>query len=91
MYDGKNGGQCYISIKGMKTNLLLYKSSISFALMGLTDATGNLLLCICILSAKSLSVTDVKLLDYRASIPYDSSNSMEENIVEGKSFPGLTV
>ena len=59
--------------------------------MGLTDATGEPELCICIFAAQILSVTDVKGLYYRASIPYDSGNTMEENIGKGKSIPGLPV
>ena len=58
---------------------------------GLTDATGEKVLCICILATKSLSVTDVKGFDYRASIPYDSSKTMEKNMGEGKALPGLPV
>ena len=38
---------------------------------------------------QSVSVTDVKGFDYRASIPYESSNTMEENMGEGKALPGL--
>ena len=59
--------------------------------MGLTAATGEPVFCICILAAKTLIFTDVKGFDYRASIPYDSSNIMEENMGEGKALPGLTV
>ena len=84
MYDGNNGGQRYISIKGTRTNLLSSKASGCFTFMGMTTATGNPLLCIFILAAKSLSVTDVKGFDYRAYIPYDSSKTMEENMGEGK-------
>ena len=91
MDDGNNGVQRYISIKGMKTNLLSSKYSGRFTLMDLTAATGEPVLCISILAAKSLSVTDVKGFDYRASIPYDSSKTTEENIGEGKAFLGLTV
>ena len=75
----------------MITNLLSSKASGRFALMGLTAATGKTVLCICILAAKSLSVTDVKEFDYRASIPYDSSNTTQENMGEGKALPGLKV
>ena len=57
----------------------------------MTAATGATVLCICILAVKSLSVTDVKGFYYRASIPYDSSKTMEENMVEGKAIPGLPV
>ena len=39
--DGNNGGQCYISIKGMKTNLLFSKASGRFILMRLTYATDD--------------------------------------------------
>ena len=38
-----------------------------------------------------LSVTGVKGFYYRASIPYDSSNTMDENMGEDKSVPGLPV
>ena len=91
MDDGNNGGQCCISIKGMKTNLLSSKASVRFTLMGLTAATGEPVLCICILAAQILSVTYVKGFDYRASIPYDSINTMEENMGEGRSLPGFPV
>ena len=77
MNDGNNGGHCYISIKGMRSNLLLYKYSGRFALMGMTAATSEPVLCTCILAAKSLFVTDVKLFDYRASIPNDSGKTRE--------------
>ena len=59
--------------------------------MGLTAAIGEPVLCIYVLAAKSLSVTDVKGFDYRASIPYDSINTMEENMGEVKALPGLKV
>ena len=59
--------------------------------MGLTATTGDTVLFICILAAKNLSVTGVKGFDYRTSIPYDSSKTMEENIGEGKALPGLPV
>ena len=59
--------------------------------MGLTAATGDPVLCICILDAKSLSVNDVKGFDYHTSIPYDSSKTMDENMVEYKALPGLLV
>ena len=57
--DGNKWGQRYIIIKGMLTNLLSSKASGRFTLMGITAATGEPLLCICILAAKSLSVTDI--------------------------------
>ena len=59
--------------------------------MGMTAATGEPLLCICILAAKSLSVTGVKGFDYRAKIPYDSCKTMEENMGEGKALYGFPV
>ena len=40
MDDGKNGGQRYISIKGMRSNLLSSKASGCFTFMGITAATG---------------------------------------------------
>ena len=89
MEDGNNGGQSYISIKGTKTNLLLFKASGSFTLMGITDAIGETVLCICILAAKSLSVTDVKGFDYRASIPYESSKTTEETWERSRHFLGF--
>ena len=64
----------------MKTTLLSSKALGCFTLMGITDATGEPVLCICILAAQSLSVTDVKWFDYSASIPYGSSNTMKENM-----------
>ena len=80
MDDGNNGGQHYITIKEMKMNLLFSKASGCFKLMGLTAATGKPVLCICILAAKILSVADFKGFNYRASIPYDSSKTMEKNM-----------
>ena len=59
--------------------------------MGMTAATVDPVLCICILDVKSLSVTDVKGFDYRASISYDSSNTMAENMGEVKAPPRLPV
>ena len=35
---------------------------------------------VCILYAKSLSVSDVKVFNYHASIPYDSSKTTEEKL-----------
>ena len=67
----------------MKTNLISSKALVSFTLTGMTDATGETVLFICILSAKSLS--------YCAYIPYGSSKTMEENMGEVKSLPGLLV
>ena len=78
-------------IKGMRTNLLLSKASVNFTLIGITDATDETVLCICILATKSLNVTDVKGSYYRASIPYESSATMEENMGEGKELPGFPV
>ena len=49
--------------------------------MGLTAATGEPVLCICISAAKILSVTNVKVFDYRVSIPYESSNTIVEVII----------
>ena len=69
MDDGNNRGRRYNSINGMRSNLLLSKVSGHFTLMGLTAATGEPVLCICILVAKSLSVTNVKGFYYRTSIP----------------------
>ena len=46
MDDRKNGGQRYISNKGMKMNFLLSKSLGRFTFMGLTAATGDPVLCI---------------------------------------------
>ena len=76
MDDGNNGGQHNIRKKGMKTNLLSSKASGYFTLIGMTAETGKSLLCLYIFAAKSLSVTDAKGFGYRASIPYESSNSM---------------
>ena len=45
----------------MKMDLLSSKSSGRFTLMGLTATPGEPVLCICILDAQSLSVTDVKV------------------------------
>ena len=69
MDDGNNKGRRYIIIKVSRTNLLLSKAFGRFTLMGLTAATGDTVLCICILAAKSLSVTDIKGFYYRMSIP----------------------
>ena len=91
MDDGNNGGHRYISIKVMKTNLIFSKASGSFTLMGLTAATGDPVLCIFIFVAQSLSVSDVKIFNYRASIPYDSSKTMEEKMGEGDALPGFPV
>ena len=77
MDDGNNGGRSYISKNVMRTNLLSSKASGHFTFMGLTDATGDPLLCICILASQSLIVTYVKVFDYCASIPYDSSKTTE--------------
>ena len=63
MDDGNNGGQPYISIKVMRTNLLSYKASGRFTLMGINAATCDPVLCMCILATKSLSVTDFKGLN----------------------------
>ena len=71
MDDGNNGGQSYISIKGNRTNLLSSKASGRFQLMGMTAATSEPVLCIYILAAKILSITDVKGFYYRAYIPYE--------------------
>ena len=91
MDDGNNGGQQYISIKVMKTNLISSKSSGCFTFMGITTVNSDPLLCICIFSTQSLSVTDVKVFNYRSSIPYDSSNTMEKNMGDVKSLHGLPV
>ena len=91
MDDGNNGGQCYISIKGMKTNLLFSKASGRFILMRLTYATDDPVLYICILAAQILSVIDVKVLYYRTSIPYDLSKTIEEKMGEVKELPGFPV
>ena len=60
----------------MKTDLLLSKDLDRFILIGMNYETCEPVLCICILVAKSLSDTYFKGLDYRASIPYDSSKTM---------------
>ena len=91
MYDGNNGGKSYTSIKGMKTILLSSKDSGCFTLMGVNSITREPVLCICILAANVLSVTDVKVFDYCTSILYDSSNTMVGNMGEDKELPGLTV
>ena len=77
MEDGNNGGQSYISVDGTRNNLLSSKASGRFTLMGLTAATGETVFCICILAANFLSVTDFKVFDYRAKIPYDSCKTIE--------------
>ena len=77
MDDGNNGGQSYIRIKEMTTTLLLSKDLGRFTFMRMASATGEPLLCICILAVKNLSVTDVKVFNYRVSILYDSSKTME--------------
>ena len=59
--------------------------------MGLTSATGDPVLCICILDTQSLSVTDFKGLDYCTSIPYDPSKTMEENMGDRKTLIGFPV
>ena len=41
------------------------------------------------MAAKSWSITDVKGLDYPASISHDSSNTTEENMEDSKAIPGL--
>ena len=91
MCNGNNGGQRCISITGMKTNLLSSKSLGCFTLMGMTAATGEPVLCMCILATKYLSITYIKGFDYRASIPYESINNMEGNMGEVKEIPGLPV
>ena len=91
MEDRNNGGQSYISVNVTRTNLLSSKSSGRFTLMVLTVANSGPVLCICILAATSLIVADVKGFYYRASIPYDSSKTKEENMEEFKALPGLPV
>ena len=80
MDDEKNGGQIYISIKGMKTNLLSSKASGRFTLKGMTSETGETGLFIWILDTHILSVTDIKGPNYCASISYGSSKTMEEKM-----------
>ena len=75
----------------MITNLLSSKASGHFTLMGMNSATGKTLLCIRILAAKILSVTDVKGFDYCTSIPYDPSKTTKKNVGRGKKFTGLPV
>ena len=91
MEDVRNGVQHYISVNVTRINLLSSKASGCFTLIGMTAATGELLLCICILAAKILSVTYIKGFDYRASIPYESSKTMDENMGEGKAHPVFPV
>ena len=91
MEDSNNWGQRYISVNGTRTNLLSSKDSSFFTLMGLTDATSDPVLCICILAAKILSFTDVKGFDNRISIPYDSIKTIEENMGECKALPNFPV
>ena len=59
--------------------------------MSLTPSTGDPILCICILAANILNVTDVKGFYYLASIPYELSKTVEENMGEGKALTGLPV
>ena len=61
--DGNDGGKRCISINLPRKNLLFSKSCGHFILMWMTAETGDTLLFICILAAKSLSVTDVKGFD----------------------------
>ena len=75
----------------MRTNSLSSKAYGRFKLMGMTSATGEPVLFICILAAKTLSVTDVKGFYYPSYIPYDSINTMEGNKREGKALPGFPV
>ena len=91
MDDGKNGGQRYIIIKGMKTDLLPSKASVHFTLMGLNTGTDEPVLYLSILTAKVLTVADVKGFYYRASIPYESIITMEEKTGGVKALPGLPV
>ena len=91
MEDGNNGGHRYISVKGTRINLMSSKSSGLFTLMGLAAETYEPVLCIGILATKILSVTGFKVFDYCASISYNSSNTMEENMVEVKALPVLPV
>ena len=63
--DGNNWGHRYISVKVTRTNLLSSKASGRFIFMGLTYETGEPVLFICIFSVKILSVTDVKVFNYR--------------------------
>ena len=91
MEDSNNRGQRYISVKGNRTNLLLSRASGRFTLIGMTAPTGEPVLCIYILAANILIVTDVKWFDYRTSIPYDSSKIMEENMGELKGIPGFSL
>ena len=76
MDDGSNRGQFYISIKGTKQISLLSKASDRFTFMGVTAATDEPVLYIYVLSARTLSVTDVKVFDYSASILYELSNTV---------------
>ena len=57
---GNNGYQCYISVKVKIANLLSSKDSGCFTFMGITAATGEPVLFICILAAKIVSVADFK-------------------------------
>ena len=86
---GNNVVQYYIRIKEMKTNLISPKALGCFTFMGMTATTGEPVLCIYLLAAKSVSFTYVKGFDYRASIPYDSSKTLDENISDSKAIPGL--
>ena len=78
-------------MKEMKSNSLASKASVRFTLMGLTNATGEPVLCICILAAHCLSFTGVKGFYYRVSIPYDSINTSKRKMGEVKALPGLPV
>ena len=50
MDDGNNGVQIYIIINGIKTSLIFSKASVCFTFMGMTTATKEPVLCICILA-----------------------------------------
>ena len=75
----------------MITNLLSSKAFGRFTLMILTAATVNIVSCICIFSAKLLSVTDVKGFNYHTSILYESRKTMEGHMGVGKALPGFPI
>ena len=75
----------------MKNDLLPSKASVHFTLMGLNTGTDEPVLYLSILTAKVLTVADIKGFYYRASIPYESINTTEGEMIEGKALPGLPV
>ena len=79
----------YVSVSGQKIHLSSSKANGRVTVMGLTAATGEPVMCVCIFAGTTIDVNMAQGYDHLSEVKFDDTKSLEYNSGPGKALPGF--